>query len=312
MDRPDQSTGHGKTGTVGGCTPEAFASLLADLRAELTAARPVDRDRMLNRMQRPKSFEGKPWVWQAITLAEAADLTGLAVTTLRRYSKPYLREPGARRTGPSLPPPLGRLPAEGFPRMPPNVYDAGAIALWRAANSRSKPQEWRRRAPARVTKDQRLWSQTSARRQFALRAFLRAVIREDTSTGVEKALEMVAAAGLDTAGMNLRYAYVEARRAEAQTFIDRLAGVSVHPDGLVTMPQIAAVYGVRHGSLHRAVTQGSLVAAGEGAHGRKLFDPARLRIQADLPGGGKNGHRLRSGLSRLPVDMDHPLAAPLP
>jgi hypothetical protein len=307
VERPDQSTGHGRTGTVGGCTPEAFASLLEDLRAELAAARPVDRDRILNRMQRPKSFEGKPWIWQAITLAEAADLTGLAVTYLRRCSKPSDRVPGRRAYAQCLPPPLGRLPAEGWPRTPPNVYSAAEIVLWRAARRPTRPKTERRRAPARVTKDQRLWSQTSARRQFAVLAFLRALIREDTAIGPQQAAETVTAAGIDTAGLDLRMAYATARRAEAGTFIARLQDGSVHPDGLVTLGEIAKVYGVPVVSLYGALARGELVEAGRDGQ-RYLIDPSRLRMQGRRPG---SWERARPA-SRVPVDMDCPFALPLP
>jgi hypothetical protein len=310
MDRPDQSTGHGKTGVVGGCTPEAFASLLEDLRAELASARPVDRDQMLNRMQRPKAFEGKPWIWQAITLAEAADLTGLAVTYLRRCSKPSDRVPGRRAYAQRLPPPLGRLPAEGWARTPPNVYSAAEIVLWRAARRPTRPKTERRRAPARVTKDQRLWSQTSARRQFAVLAFLRALIREDTAIGPQKAAETVIAAGIDTAGLDLRMAYATARRAEAGTFIARLQDGSVHPDGLVTLVEIAKVFGVPYDGVFSALNRGDLVAAGR--DGKKfLVDPSRLRMRAIER--GRNGAKmLKQGLGRIPVDMDHRDALPLP
>jgi hypothetical protein len=309
MDRPDQSTGHGKTGIVGGCTPEAFASLLEDLRAELASARPVDRDRMLNRMMRPQAFEGKPWVWQVVTLAEAADLTGLAVTYLRRCSKPSDRVPGRRAYAQRLPPPLGRLPAEGWPRTPPNVYSAAEIVLWRAARRPTRPKTERRRAPARVTKDQRLWSQTSARRQFAVLAFLRALIREDTAIGPQKAVEMVTAAGIDAAGLDLRMAYAQARRAEAGTFITRLQDGSVHPDGLVTLREIAKVYGVPHPSVASALNRGDIVAAKRDGY-RILVDPSRLRMREEV--GWQGTMALKKGLGRVPVDMDRPDALPLP
>jgi hypothetical protein len=312
MGRPDQSTGHGRTGMVGGCTPEAFADLLTALRAELAGARPVDRDRMLNRMMRPGAFEGRPWVWQAITLAEAADLTGMAVTSLRRYGKPSDRngEKGRKLPGPLLPAPLGRLPPEGWPRTPPNVWECAAIALWYAGTPRSKPQPGRRRAPASNAKDQRLWSQTGARRRFALLAFLRALIREDTAIGPEQAAEMVAAAGIDTAGLQVRHAYADARHAEAATFIQRLQGECVRPDGYVTVPQIAAVYGVPAGSLYRALARGELAEAGRDGK-RILVDPSRLRMQ-DRGTGSWGRAEVPRPASRIPVDMDFPRALPLP
>jgi len=310
----DVAIAHGRTGMTGDLTLEAFAALVAALRAELTASKPVDRERILRRTLTPKCFTGRPWVWQPVTLAEAADLTGVAVTTLRRYARPSDRDGGRRRLpGPLLPPPLGTLPAEGMRRSPPNVWDAAAIALWYAGRQRRvPPQPGRRRAPARYPKDMRVWSRTVPRRRFALLAYLRALIREDTAISVTRAAEMVAAAGLDTAGASMRYCYVEARRAEARTFIARLQDESVHPEGLVTLSQVASVYGVRHGSLWKALKRGELKQAGRDEHGRALLDPSRLRMLADEPHGHQLQSRLRRGLSRVPVDMDAPNALPLP
>ena len=90
-------------------TPEMFQALVADLRAELAAAVRLERLMLLSRQKRPEAFTGRPWVWMTVTLAEAAELTGLALTSLRRYSKPSDREAGRRRLpGTPMPPPLGR------------------------------------------------------------------------------------------------------------------------------------------------------------------------------------------------------------
>ena len=310
----DVAVAHGRTGMTGELTPGAFAALGAALRAELAASKPVDRDRILRRTLTPECFTGRPWVWQAVTLAEAADLTGLAVTTLRRYSKPSDRDGERRRLpGPLLPPPLGTLPAEGMRRSPPNVWEAAAIALWYAGRQRrAPPQPGRRRPPARHPKDMRAWSQTVPRRRFALVAYLRALIREDTAISVTRAAETVTASGLDTAGASVRYCYVEARRAEARTFIARLQDESLRADGLVTLPQVSTVYGVGHSGVWKALKRGELKLAGRDEHGRALLDPTRLRMLADEPHGHQLQSRLRRGLSRTPVDMDAPNALPLP
>ena len=61
-------------------TAEMFASLVADLRAELAAATPEQRADMLARPRRlkPASFTGRGWTRQHVDLKAAAELTGLA------------------------------------------------------------------------------------------------------------------------------------------------------------------------------------------------------------------------------------------
>ena len=297
---------------TGGLTPETYAALLAELRAEVAAARPVDRDRMFSRQVIPACFRGRPWVYQPVTLAEAADLTGLAMTSLRRWSKPSDRNrPGGVGFIP-LPPPLGALPAEGCARTPPNVWETGVIALWQARRPKGQgPQLSRRKAPGPYPKDMRVWSQTVPRRRFAVLAYLRAVVREDTAVSDADAVALVAASGLDTAGVNLRGLYVQARRAEARAFTERLRLEADHSGGLVTITQVAEVYGIRREAVGKAIVRGDLREAGRTPGGRILLDPERLRMEADLPG-YQNSRRLRKGLSRIPVDVDNPHALPLP
>ena len=303
-------------------TVEDFAALVAELRAEVAAARPIDRERLIRRNATPDAFTGRPWAWTCLTLAEAAPLTGRAKGTLRMYARPNETGPVAMaKNGPAardFPEPAARDEREGAARSPARLWETGALALWCATRSEKTSRAAMASAGRRPSQQPRpprggakggakrdgTWARSLSRRRVAALAYMRALVREDTAVTVETAGERITAAGLDltgfiAAGITRGSLLTEARQQEIGRFIERLESGAVHGDGtLVTTSQIGAAFGVGSTQVMKAWHAGRLVAAaGGGPFGSPLFDPARLRAWT----GG-----------RTPADMDHPEAVPLP
>ena len=318
-----------QTGMPDPVTPEAFAALVAALRKELAAARPIDRERLIRRTMTPECFTGRPWAWSCITLAEAAPLTGRKLGSLRAYAKPNETGPArAARNGPAgreFPEPASMGEAGGEGRSPARLWEVGALGLWCARRSEKRSQAaitkaaanplqqpWRpvKEGPKAGPKRDGTWGRSLPRRRIAAVAFLRALVREDTAITLERATERIGAAGLDLAGVDLAAAYMEARQQETASFIARLRDGSVHPEGLVTAAEVSAVFGIKRPSVMRALERGELVAAGTGTRG-PLFDPERLRTRTRRTAqwGDK---RITAQYSRMPADKDWAGAAPMP
>ena len=311
-----------QTGMPDPVTPEAFAALVAALRKELAAARPIDRERLIRRTMTPEAFNGRPWAWAPITIAEAAPLTGRAKETLRKYAKPTETSPvTAAKFGAAFrefPEPASTGDRGGEGRTPARLYETGALALWCARRSEARVQAtmargwdtaWRKPARAPKTgpkagpKRDGTWGRSLPRRRIAAVAYLRALVREDTAITLERATERIGAAGPDLAGVILPAAFAEARQQETRAFISRLEAESVHPDGLVTASQVGAAFGVRGTQVWKVWQRGELAAAVRTKQGGPLFDPSRLRCRMQMT---------RWGYSRSPADKDCVDAAPMP
>ena len=299
---------------------EDFRALVADLRAELAAARPIDRERLIRRTATPEAFTGRPWAWNCITLAEAAPLTGRAKGTLRKYSKPHATGPKtlARngQAGRDFPPMAARDERPGAARTPAGLWEAGALALWCALRNEGRSQRAIARAARSPYQQPRppkggakggakrdgTWARSLSRRRVAALAFMRALVREDTAVTLEDATGRIAA-GLDLAGITLPPLLAEARHQETAAFTARLEALSVHPRGWVTAVQVGAVFGTSSTQVMRTWRRGELVAAGMRGRGLPLFDPSRLRCRSQMT---------RWGYSRSPADRDSPYAMPVP
>ena len=299
-----------QTGMPAPVSPEMFAALVAGLRAELAAARPIDRERLIRRTATPEAFTGRPWAWSVVTLAEAVPLTGRAKGTLRIYIRPTETSPrkaekhgGAFR---EFPPPIASEDREGAARTPARLWEVGTLALWCARRSENMsragfartargPQKAPKEGPKAGPKRDGTWARSLPRRRIAAIALMRALVREDTAVTLEHATERITAAGLDLAAIDVPSVLMEARRQETAAFITRLESVSVHPRGWVTPEQAGAAFGVKGAKVWDAWRRGELIAAGHGKRGRPLFDPERLRARAIMT---------RYGWSRVPVDKD--------
>ena len=301
------------TGMPAPVSPEMFAALVAGLRAELAAARPIDRERLIRRTATPEAFTGRPWAWSVVTLAEAVPLTGRAKGTLRVYARPNETSPYTAAKGGraflDFPVAIAREDYGGAARSPARLWEVGALALWcaiqnekmsRAAiakaarNPLQQPRAPKEGAKAGPKRDG-LWARSLPRRRIAAIAFMRALVREDTAVTLEHATARITAAGLDLAAIDVPSVLMEARRQETAAFTARLESESVHPEGLVTPEQVGAAFGVKGTKVWAAWRRGELVAAGHGKRGRPLFDPERLRARAIMT---------RYGWSRVPVDKD--------
>ncbi len=311
-----------QTGMPDPVTPDMFAALVAALRKELAAARPIDRERLVRRTTTPECFTGRPWAWSVITLAEAVPLTGRAKGTLRVYARPNETSPYTAAKGGraflDFPVAIAREDYGGAARSPARLWEVGALALWcaiqnekmsRAAiakaarNPLQQPRAPKEGAKAGPKRDG-LWARSLPRRRIAAIAFMRALVREDTAVTLEHATARITAAGLDLAAIDVPSVLMEARRQETAAFTARLESESVHPEGLVTPEQVGAAFGVKGTKVWAAWRRGELVAAGHGKRGRPLFDPSRLRARAIMT---------RYGWSRVPADKDWaPVAADLP
>src|SRR5579875_1155929 len=112
---------------------DEFAAVVAELRGILAGMLPVARAAALDRWTRPPrrlppTVTRQPWARRRLTLPQAAAVTGLAEKSLLDYTRHADR---ARRRGAHTP----RL-------MPPadmaGRWEAGALAIWRAATSEGR------------------------------------------------------------------------------------------------------------------------------------------------------------------------------
>lgn len=122
-------------------TPDMFAGLVADLRDDLAEASRLDaedggtrHDSLLVRQQpgkprppEPRSFEGRPWASQRVTLREAAELTGLAYHSLRVYRTQGDKDRAGKKED-----------HRSFPAGTKRGWKIGDLALWRATSRTQK------------------------------------------------------------------------------------------------------------------------------------------------------------------------------
>jgi DNA invertase Pin-like site-specific DNA recombinase len=311
-------------------TPELFAALVADLRAELDAATPEQRAAMLARPRRlkPASFTGRGWVRQRVNLKEAAVLSGRKWTSLRVYVH---EAPADRKNGR----PEHRIfpPESGL-----GGWVIGQVALWCATRDERKAAGRRRRWPSheRYHAAARAFVEASGgtvtQRALALelgistgdRRLARAILKEIGAAPPRRPtvgevmpfmLEYVATqpdrratrddimAALDAAGLHVwPHRAAQLYLKAGGRVIDRspsdddtpAALESTRWDGMVTAAQIARAYGVSGGTVKRALDAGQIWPVDRKAR-RLVFDPEKLTHRRDMRAG--------------PVMKGHPLAA---
>jgi hypothetical protein len=114
-------------------SPEDFAALVKDLRAELKEADPQQREHLLNHRVTPASFTGRPWAWARTGPDGMAAITGYAASTLRVYISRSQREHDAGKATERT------MPARGMD----GTWNAGDLALWMATANEAKAAEIR-------------------------------------------------------------------------------------------------------------------------------------------------------------------------
>jgi hypothetical protein len=104
-------------------TPDEFAALVKDLRAELDAAPKDRRARLLARppLETPAAFTGRPWAWHVTGPRGASEITGYSRATIRAYQARSDREHAA-----------GEDDDRTMPRPRDGGWVIGDLALWTA------------------------------------------------------------------------------------------------------------------------------------------------------------------------------------
>ena len=309
-------------------TPDLFAALVADLRAELAAATPEQRAAMLARPRRlkPASFTGRGWVRQRVTLKEAAVLSGRKWTSLRVY----VHEAPADRKN-------GRPEHRIFPpESDLGGWVIGQVALWCATRDERKAAGQRRRWPSheRYHAQARAFVERSGgtvtQRALALelgistgdRRHARAILKEigaapprrPTAEEVMPFMREYVAnqpdrratcndivAALDAAGLHVwprravtLYLKAGGRALDRGPSDDDTPGAleSTRWDGMVTPAQIARAYGVAGSTVRQARDMG-LIRPVTWQNGRPLYDPDQLTHRRDMRAGPvMKGHKL--------------------
>jgi hypothetical protein len=311
-------------------TPGMFASLVADLRAELGAATPEQRAALLARPRRalPVSFTGRSWVRQHASLREIAELSGLAYSSLRVYA---WRGDKARGEG-------SETHRTMSAQAPTGGWIIGQIALWAATRDENRAKGERRRWPSheRYHPAARAFVEASGgsvtQRALALelgispadRRLARAILREigaapprrPTNAEVmpfltgfvaqqedRRATRAEITAALDQAGLHVwphraatLYHKAGGRVVDRTPPEDETLGPleSLRWDKKVTQAQIARAYGVSEALVRQAREAGRIWPVDPEAE-RLLYDPALLTHRKDMHAG--------------PVMRGHPLAA---
>lgn len=312
-------------------TPEMFAALVADLRAELDAATPEQRAAMLARPRRalPASFRGRSWVRQHADLKQVAELTGIKYSSLRVYAwrgdKTRAEDAETHRTMPAA------TPAGG--------WVIGQIAVWDATRDEARGKGERKRWPSHeryypaaralvarkgetgVTQQElalELGISTSDRRlsRAILKEIGAAPPRRPTEDEVmpwmreyvanqpdRRATREQIVAALDAAGLHVwPHRAAQLYLKAGGRVIDRspsdddtpAALESTRWDGMVTQQQIADAYGVSSQTVSLARKAGHIWPVDRKAK-KLVYDPAKLTHRKDMHAG--------------PVMKGHPLAA---
>lgn len=289
-------------------TPEQFAALVAELRAELAAASEARKAGIRSHMEPggslappPGAFAGRVWTAVTADLHEAATLTGYTWYTLHVYAAP-----ASARHWPHARFPQACIPArEGTGRR----WRIGTLAIWAAdrdpAVTRPVPVTFPRRLPSGkppAPKDRSAipWYRSStrqtARRRRAATEFATALVRQDPALTLPALKTAAAQAGIQvTRGWPQ---ILDQARAAALPHI--LARFAPRADGTVPLTQVAAVFRVSAHTVRVAAGRGEIRAVRDGWP--YVTDPSRLR------------YRKANGRATMlpPVDRDHPLAVPLP
>ena len=323
-EQQDQAAGRGAV------MPEMFASLVADLRAEIGDAAPLRRAELTTlprpaSVKPPRAFAGRAWTGMLVTLKEAAPLTGHSWHTLHNFAR---RGSTGERFGEYRLPPHAAVIKGGKGT---RQWTAGDLAIWCAGYAgktqrravpgapkvpAAKPratsyvppaggaimaeilagEKWRGALHARERHGNTGNNGSWEPRRRAVMALLRAAVREDPYTDSPQARELIAAAGITKMWpARVTRMLAEARRLE---FAWMLAQEEAdEEDGLLTVAQVAKALGVTPRAVYMAGRNGRLQFAGKRG-GHMLLDPSRLRLRTDY--------------RRVPVDQDHPMAAPLP
>lgn len=285
-------------------TREDFTALVADLRAEITAAPRIRREEITHHAGRPPAaFTGRPWAAAPVGLREAARLTGHAYSTLHAYACP-----GAARHHPAV-----RFPPPVPPARRWRTWLIGDLALWaatrRGGDGNGNLQAARPRHPFPSAGGPKPtpaavyaalpWRHTGQVR--AARARERAVVFSATLVRADPALTAARAArAARAAGVTVpRWPAVmdAARAAATPAILDTIT--PRHPAG-ATAGEIAAAFGVTRGRVAGAMSRGEIRAVTAGR--RILADPSRLR------------YRRETGRQTMPApaDKNHPAAVRLP
>jgi hypothetical protein len=267
---------------MAGPSPEDFAALVADLRAELASASRLERKAVMSGARRPACFTGRPWTETPVLLTAAAELTGYSLWTLKSYASPSVTSPG-------FPPPVTGSKTRW------RRWAVGAIAVWYAARDpASSPLTGKHYRPPPPPHREPACKRP---RREATIAFWAALIAADPSIRRDAALAAARDAGLRVPRHSHLRWLDKARAAATPRILSRFA--SSRPDGLVTTGEIAEVFRVSRKRVAGAAGRGEIRAI-RGPHGRYFSDPSRLRF------------RSCASSVPVPVDKDHPLAVPLP
>lgn len=277
------------------------------------------------RREGPQALRARSWKRRHLTLAEVADLTGIAYSSLRVYD---WEARTAREQGREIHRPF---PA---PR-PGGGYVAGQVILWHAGRDQARARGGKRwpgheryhtalRALVDAAPDRKV-TQRAAALEIGVspddRRLIRALLREigapmprrATEEEVMPFLTQLAKAGdrhrtaaevaehLDNAGLHMASTRVARLYVKAGgRVVDRTPSTDDQPgalestrwDGLVTQAQIARAYGVSDATVRQACEAG-LIWPEKTQNGKRLFDPAKLTHRKDMHRGPvMKGHKL--------------------
>ena len=288
---------------MAGPSEEEFAALVAALRAEIATLNIPQREAIRRYTKRPACFGRYPWVDTSILLSDAGRLTGYSQNTLTQYAR--RKEPPYR---------AALFPATVTPERKISFrYAAGDIAVWyvfRAGPRRGSRHHrfgvrQREYAPPRAGGHV---SPYKGQRGRETAAFLARAVADDPALTLDGAMEACAAAGVPLARNSAARALDDARAAATPVLLARFA--SPRPDGLVSIGEVAEVFGVPRDRVMRAVAargaiRGQIRAVKDGW--QWWTDPARLRFRSEA-----SRLRGRRKLPPGPVDKDDPRAVLLP
>ena len=288
---------------MAGPSAEEFAALVADLRAEISALNIPQKEAIRRYTQRPACFARYPWTSVSILLGDAERLTGYSRNTLMQYARRKDQASLAVLFPPTVTP----------DRKISFRYAVGDIAVWYVfrAGPRRGSRHHRFGVREKEHAPPRAGGEVSFRRGSRHKdtvAFLARAVTDSPALTLDEAKAACAAAGVHLPRTFAARWLDEARAAATPAILARFA--SPRPDGLVSLPEVAEVFGVPYDRVKRAVaargaTYGSIRAVRDGW--QWWADPDRLRFRSE-----KSRHSLRRVRPPLPVDRDDPRAVPLP